>query len=499
VRNPVRYALLAVALGVLAGCGGGSSGMPGGGSTPPPPTPGPIQAIRISSDPFVNGTSQHATEVEPHVVASGTTLVAAFQQGRFPAAGSSDVGFATSTNGGLTWTAGSLPGTTTNSTPAGPYDSVSDQSVAFDAKHNVWLMSSLPILFSNAPAPAVLVNRSGDGGLTWGNPVSVAPNQVSSDKDWIVCDSNAGSPHYGNCYVEWDDPNANDLIHMSTSSDGGSTWSAPANTADNAIGIGGQPLVQPNGTVIVPINDAFQANMLSFRSTDGGATWSSTVSFGIANHLVGGGMRTSPLPSAAMDASGKVYLAWQDCSFRLGCTSNDIVIRTTMDGVSWSPLARVPIDATNSTVDHFIPGIGIDPATSGAGAHIGLTYYYFPDAGCTTACQLFVGFVGSTDGGATWTAPQTIAGPMALSWLAQTTQGPMVGDYTATAFSGGQPIGVFAIANPKGVFFDEGMYVPKPGFLTLHSAAMRESLGERPIRGAHSDHGPLQGLPIRIR
>ncbi|HEV2908929.1 MAG TPA: sialidase family protein [Candidatus Eremiobacteraceae bacterium] len=499
MRNPVRYALLTVALGILAGCGGGSSGMPGGGPTPPPPTPGPIQAIRISSDPFVNASSQHATEVEPDIVASGATLVVALQQGRFPAAGSSDVGFATSQNGGLTWTAGSLPGTTTNSTPAGPYDSVSDPSVAFDAKHIVWLMSSLPILFSNAPTPAVLVNRSIDGGLTWGNPVSIAPGQVSNDKDWITCDSNAGSPHYGNCYVEWDDPSANDLIHMSTSSDGGVTWSAPANTADNATGIGGQPLVQPNGTVIVPINDAFQANMLSFRSTDGGATWSSTVSFGIANHLVGGGMRTSPLPSAAMDASGKVYLAWQDCSFRVGCASNDIVIRTTMDGVSWSPLARVPIDATTSTVDHFIPGIGIDPTTSGAGAHIGLTYYYFPDAGCSTACELFVGFVGSLDGGATWTAPQTIAGPMSLSWLAQTTQGPMVGDYIATAFSGGQPIGVFAIANPKGVFFDEGMYVPKPGFLTLHSAAMRASLGERPVRGAHSDHGPRQGLPIRIR
>ena len=40
--------------------------------------------------------------------------------------------FATSTNGGASWTHGFLPGTTTVATPAGPYARITDPSVGFD-------------------------------------------------------------------------------------------------------------------------------------------------------------------------------------------------------------------------------------------------------------------------------------------------------------------------------------------------------------------------------
>ena len=43
-----------------------------------------------------------------------------------------------------------------------------------------------------------------------------------------------------------------------------------------------------------------------------------------------------------------------------------------------------PIDATFSTVDHFVPGIGVDCSTSGGGARIGLTYYFYPAAACSS-------------------------------------------------------------------------------------------------------------------
>ena len=482
---------------MTAGCGGNSSTVMPRPTPGPTFTPGPVNAVRISMDPFGNASSQHATEVEPQIVSHGLMLIATMQQGRFLNAGSSDVGFATSLDGGMTWSHGSLPGTTTWSPSAGPYDSVSDPSVAFDVKDAVWLISSLPIFFSNASTPAALISRSSDG-VNWSLPVSVAPAQPSNDKDWITCDNTPASPFYGHCYVEWDDPSKAGLIHMSTSSDGGLTWSAPANTANNADGIGGQPVVQPNGTVIVPINDNTQSNMLSFRSTDGGATWSTAMPFTvITDHFVGGNMRTSPLPSAAIDGAGKVYLAWQDCRFRTGCTANDIVMSTTTDGLSWSVPVRVPIDGTASGIDHFIPGLGIDPATMGAGAHIGLTYYYYPDTTCPGGCKLEVGFVGSADGGATWTAPVTLAGPMSLTWLAQTSQGPMVGDYIATAFSNMQPVGVFAVANTKTAVFDEAMYAPKPGVISVRAAIRHSSVGEHPIPGIRSDHGPRPGPPIR--
>src|SRR5713101_9334219 len=51
------------------------------------------QSVQISSDPFSNSSSQHMTEVEPQIYANGSTIVAAFQQGRIFGGGSSDIGF----------------------------------------------------------------------------------------------------------------------------------------------------------------------------------------------------------------------------------------------------------------------------------------------------------------------------------------------------------------------------------------------------------------------
>src|SRR2546426_10659666 len=86
--------------------------------------------IQLSSDPFTNSTSQHRTEVEPDTFAFGSTIVSAFQVGRFFNGGASDIGFATSTNGGKAWTSGFLPATTVFSTPPGPYPRASDPVVA---------------------------------------------------------------------------------------------------------------------------------------------------------------------------------------------------------------------------------------------------------------------------------------------------------------------------------------------------------------------------------
>jgi len=42
-----------------------------------------VTLTRVSSDPFTNSTSQHATEVEPDTFAAGGNVVGAFQAGRF--------------------------------------------------------------------------------------------------------------------------------------------------------------------------------------------------------------------------------------------------------------------------------------------------------------------------------------------------------------------------------------------------------------------------------
>src|SRR3989442_1456059 len=234
---------------------------------------------QLSSDPFTNSTSQHRTEVEPDTFVFGSTIVTTFQVGRFFDGGASDIGWATSTDGALTWTQASVPTTSV---------------------------------------------------------------------------------------------------------------------------IGGQPVVQPNGTVIVPLNNGSQSRVQAVTSTDGGASYAGPVTIAIiAAHPVSGNLRTSPLPSAEIDGAGRVYVAWQDCRFRSGCASNDIVFSTSSDGTTWFAPSRVPIDPTTSTVDHFIPGLAVDRTTAGASAHLGLTYYYYPNAACSAAsCQLSVGFISSTNGGA---------------------------------------------------------------------------------------------------
>src|SRR3954462_7474075 len=70
---------------------------------------------QISHDPFANTTSQHATEVEPDTFANGSTVVSAFQVGRFFDGGATDIGWARSTDGGSTWTSGQMPGLTASS------------------------------------------------------------------------------------------------------------------------------------------------------------------------------------------------------------------------------------------------------------------------------------------------------------------------------------------------------------------------------------------------
>lgn len=488
-----------VALAALAACSGGGGGGTSGG--PPPviqsPTPGPgsgppslANVLRISADPFTNASSQHATEVEPSAFAHGNTIVAAFQAGRFFMYGSSDIAFATSFDGGVTWQNGTLPGTTKNAAPAGTFDSISDPSVAYDARHQTWLIGGLPVVFNNGVVPGVVVSSSTDA-LHWSSPIGVTPaNETTNDKDWLVCDNHAGSPFYGRCYVEWDSFSGNGTIFMSRSSDGGQTWSTPASPPSTTGGIGGQPLVQPDGTVIVPIDDIYGQSVMAYRSRDGGTTWSTPVVVStIADHSPAGPLRALPLVSAAMDGSGKVYAVWHDCRFRTNCAANDLVMSTSSDGVAWTSPARIPIDDVTSGVDHFIPGIGIAPGTSGGAAHIGITYYSYANASCTAStCSLFADFIASNDGGATW-GVRTLAGPMAVGSLAQTMDGAMVGDYMTTVFGTAHPVSFVAVANPvNGSIFDEGLYVSKSGAITTQSLVRRASTGERPVPGFHSDH-----------
>src|SRR5262245_43324316 len=105
-----------------------------------------IPVTTVAQDPYTNTDAWHQALVEPDPYSFGSTIVAAFQGGgRFPDGGSDNIGWATSTNNGSTWTSGELPGTTQYSSPPGIWNRISDPSVSFDPKHNVWIIAGLAI------------------------------------------------------------------------------------------------------------------------------------------------------------------------------------------------------------------------------------------------------------------------------------------------------------------------------------------------------------------
>src|SRR5450755_528008 len=84
---------------------------------------------QLSQDSFTDSSGQHLTEVEPGAFAQGPVIVTAFQVARVFSGGGEDVGWATSLNGGITWSNGLLPGLTVQGGGGGTNSAASDASV----------------------------------------------------------------------------------------------------------------------------------------------------------------------------------------------------------------------------------------------------------------------------------------------------------------------------------------------------------------------------------
>ncbi len=261
-----------------------------------------------------------------------------------------DIGWATSTNGGIAWTNGYLPGLTKWYPGQGSnYAAASDPSVAYDLKHGVWIINTIPI----AGGVDVAVSRSKDG-LHWDNPIFVS-KPGDADKNWIICDNTSTSPYFGNCYVGWDNSaDPDDHLHR--------RWAhlerAEGHGGGFDYGIGINPVVQPNGNVVVGFAD-YNGGMSAFMSTNGGQSWTAAISIANApSHGEAGGLRSAGLPSTAIDGAGTVYVSWPDCRFESGCSANDIVYSSFQRRHPLELGVRIPIDPVGSGVDHFIHGYG---------------------------------------------------------------------------------------------------------------------------------------------
>jgi hypothetical protein len=396
-----------------------------------------VVTVPISSDPYRTQTGQHRTQVEPDSLAHGSTVVAAFQSGRYFEGGAANIGVSTSTDAGRTWRPAFLPGLTVYGTPAGVHPSVSDPVVAYDDASGRWLVGSLGV---SPGLTELLISHSRDG-IAWEAPVAAARTVgggLAYDKEWLVCDSWPASRFRGRCYLGYTDVRR-DVLAVQTSPDGGDTW-LPAVTAGE--GVFAMPAVQPDGTlVLIFLGGGETGTLVAAVSRDGGASFGPAARIAELRDADVGRLRAPPVPSAEAAADGRVVVVWHDAAFR---SSTDIVLSSSLDGVAWTAPARVPAVPAAGGVEAFVPGVGVDPASAGGSTRIAVVLYgYAPGVGVDAW------LVRSADGGARWSVPQRLTPrSMPLSWIARTRSGVMLADYLSVSWVDGRLVPVISLASP---------------------------------------------------
>jgi uncharacterized repeat protein (TIGR01451 family) len=285
-----------------------------------------------------------------------------------------------SSDGGATWTYKCAPWHTsvTGGIPGASAWFGSDPALAWDNSGRAYACYMLlsEDASGNAGA-AIVVARSTDSGATWsqfGNPVV---NRITSttnldDKEMFVIDNTSGQAHSfpGRMYVIWDEGNAERIAH----SDDGVTWST-VTPASNTGAIGGNLAIAPDGTVYA-IWTRFNVETIVFsKSTDGGTTWTAPAviatnalqSFG-SNNLPPaqntrgingfGSIDVDRNPNSAF--FGNIYVAFSDfpSGTSTGADINAYLIRSTNGGTTWS--ARLKVNDDNFGATQFFPWLAVD-------------------------------------------------------------------------------------------------------------------------------------------
>ena len=411
------------------------------------------------------------TEIEPSISVNPRNplnAVTAFQSGRVDAGGDATNGYATTFDGGRTWTHGLLPGLTKNF--GGQFDRASDAAVAFGPNNVVYANSLVFDDTGQALRSGLATNVSHDGGRTWGPPAILQDDMLGGaiDKNWIGVDNGTGPGHHtGRVYVVWDRVAP---VLAAYSDDQGVTWQTGPKfgyVVYPGQGIGALPLVLKDGslgvvfeTLVAPIptlhaspgedmaepipgfSKFVMTTALEAGSLPTGAplVFGPPVSVGVDDvNSIRQQRSCDGTEQAAVDpGSGQVYVVWTDGRAR-GDGVNDIMLsRSDDNGITWTAPVRVNGGRTDDYLDSFCGAVDVGPA-----GDVRVSYRTRQESvmeradGSSFSDHVGTSYVESFDHGDTWTKPleiNTVANDM--HFAAESRNGAFLGDYEAMAAAG---------------------------------------------------------------
>lgn len=313
------------------------------------------------------------------------------------------VAFYTSSDGGSTWTRGTISRTWGGTT----FGITFDPAIDYD-KNGTFYYSFGGAPLSGSYPNSIAVSKSTNG-TNWSTPVAVTFNKRSSfdDKYYIAVDR-SNTTFANRIYVTWDRNSGNNqTLYISYSTNGGASWSSPIKVNDGKTKfervIGAYPAVDQNtGVVYDSWHDYAKGIIFVDKSTNGGGSWGKDVAAATTHAGFGtdigcvGGRSQGPAHGLKVGPSGTLYLVYADpvASGR----KFDILLTKSIDGgASWS--APVTLNDDNTPTDQFHPTLSVESNGAG-GDKVTVTWYDRRDD--PSNCLAYVYGTVSTDNGMTW-------------------------------------------------------------------------------------------------
>src|SRR5437660_4717941 len=347
---------------------------------------GPARSQQFSTPKNVSNNADYSFTPQIAVDAAGNIYMAWEDDTN----ANSNILFSLSTDGGATF----LP------TPAAKQVSNS-LGCSFSPVMAVDAAAHINIVWEDSPdcsfgTSNIFFSRSTDGGMTFSAPtnLSATMNTALYSVPQIAVDTT------GNISVLWESDTGNLAIWFSSSSDGGTTFSAPKMVSTNPSGsMGPQIAVDKSGNINVVWEDDIAGHSdISFsRSTDNGTTFSPPVN--LSNPL-GNAIANAARLAIGLDIAANINVVWSN-----DCGGNfDIFLSRSVDnGASFSS----PKNLSGTPGSSGNPQLFVDAA-----GNINVVWEE------SSPADIF--FVRSGDAGATFSSAQNLShnsGPSTNAWL----------------------------------------------------------------------------------